>query len=223
MEADDFMVTPSNAEAWRWVVETPPRSWPGHVLVLYGPEGCGKTHLLNIWRTQQVAGIVERHEAFLRDILQNATRFPALVLDNAESCAGVDADEVWLQHLYNATQETRTPLLLTARRNPNLWGLKLADIRSRLAASMAVALGEPDDGLLAGLLVKQFADRQLRVEREVIDYIVSRISRSGRFVRDLVERLDQAALDQNRKIGLTLVREVLSAPKYRTQLDKALK
>ena len=71
-----------------------------------------------------------------------------------------------------------------------------------------MAIGSPDDELLAAVLVKHFADRQLRVGTDVVDYAVKRMERSFDAVRDLVERLDRQSLRARREITVPLVRQV---------------
>src|SRR5690606_27121087 len=80
-------------------------------------------------------------------------------------------DETALFHLYNALAERRGSILLTATEPPARWGLRLADLRSRIAALPAVSIRPPDEALIQGVLVKLFADRQLRVDPELVSYL----------------------------------------------------
>jgi chromosomal replication initiation ATPase DnaA len=88
----------------------------------------------------------------------------------------------------------------------------LPDLRSRLAAAPAVAVAAPDDALLAALLVKLFADRQLGVSREVVLFLVRHMERSFEAARRLVADLDAAALRDHRGITVPLARSVLDQP-----------
>ena len=97
----------------------------------------------------------------------------------------------------------------SARKTPSLWCVDLADLRSRINAAPAVAIGSPDDELLEAVLVKHFNDRQLRVGTDVVDYAVKRMERSFGAVRDLVERLDHHSLTTRREITVPLVRQVI--------------
>ena len=86
----------------------------------------------------------------------------------------------------------------------------LADLRSRLNAAPAVEITAPDDDLLEALLMKQFADRQLRVEAEVIAYLAPRMDRTFRAARDIVAAIDAEALARRRNVTVPLAREVLA-------------
>jgi len=211
MAAEDFLVTDSNREAWLWLARKSPADWPNHCLILHGPEGCGKTHLLRIWQQRHAARQLALGDDALEAVVNAPDAFPAIAIDDAQQAAGNAAQEAWLQHLFNATRVADIPLLLTARLPPAAWGLQLADIRSRLCAAMSAGLLEPDDDLLTGLLMKQFEDRQLRVESEVIDYLLRHMDRSAAAAARLIERIDRQALEQRRKITVPLAREVVEA------------
>ncbi|HKO09467.1 MAG TPA: DNA replication protein, partial [Alphaproteobacteria bacterium] len=87
----------------------------------------------------------------------------------------------------------------------------LADLRSRLLAAPAVAVAAPDETLLAALLVKLFADRQLRVGAELIAFLLPRMERSFEGAVRLVAALDAAALAAKRPLTMPLARSVLAA------------
>jgi DnaA regulatory inactivator Hda len=210
MSADDFMIADSNREAVTWIVEREPSAWAGHCLILYGPPGCGKTHLLRIWQEKHKARLLELGENVTDEIVGGRAAYKALALDDADRIAGNPEHEEWLQHLYNATQAAHMPLLLTASAPPAQWSLKLKDIESRLKSCPAIELREPNDDLMRGMLMKQFSDRQLLVDTEVIEYLASRLERTGVAVRETVNLLDQAALEAGRKITVPFVQEVIN-------------
>jgi chromosomal replication initiation ATPase DnaA len=112
-------------------------------------------------------------------------------------------------HLYNVAAEAGGQLLITAATPPARWSLSLADLRSRLVAAPAVAIGPPDDGLIAALLIKLFDDRQLRVSDGVVEFLLARMERSFEAARRLVTALDEAALANRRNITVPLARQVL--------------
>ncbi|RWF24498.1 MAG: hypothetical protein EOS64_07630, partial [Mesorhizobium sp.] len=116
-----------------------------------------------------------------------------------------------LFHLINAVRGAGSTLLLTARRFPAAWRVTLPDLISRLKAAATVEIHEPDDMLLAGVITKLFADRQVEVEPHVVQYLVRRIERSLATAMRVVERLDRAALERKTPITRALAAETVSA------------
>ena len=202
--AGDFLVASSNKDAVAWLDRWP--DWQTHGLFIHGPAGCGKSHLVEVWRARSGARSVTAQSlagADPRDVLGTAR---TLAIDDV----GRGGDETVLFHLYNLITEREGSLLMAGARPPLDLGFELADLRSRLASLPAVAVTEPDDALLAAVMVKLFADRQLDVTAEVIDYLVVRIERSFDAARHTVARLDERALELGRAITVPLAREILS-------------
>ncbi len=200
---DELVVSQANAEAVALIDRWP--DWPASVVVLAGPSGAGKTHIAEIWRDDAEA--MQFPASAVADAVAGAGSRPVLIDD-------IDAapvDEQGLFHLINAVRGAGSHLLLTARRFPMAWGVSLADLSSRLKAAATVEIHEPDDLLLAGVVTKLFADRQVEVEPHVVQYLVRRIERSLATAMRVVERLDRAALEQKTRITRALAAEVVSA------------
>lgn len=200
---DDLVVSAANAEAVALVDRWP--DWPAPVMVLAGPPGCGKTHLASIWR--EAAGALQLSPGRIGEEAGSLGTRPVLI-DDVDAAA---IDEQGLFHLINATRAAGSHLLLTARRFPAAWGVKLPDLASRLKAAATVEIHEPDDLLLAGVVTKLFADRQVEVEPHVVHYLVRRMERSLATAMRVVERLDRAALEQKSRITRSLAAEVVGA------------
>ncbi len=201
--ANDFLVTPANAGAVAWLDRWPDWTAPG--LALHGPEGCGKTHLLRVWQARSGARLIRPADLAELDFSMLAAAPGPVALDD---CDGALPERALL-HLYNVLAGAGRHLLLAAREPPARWPIALADLASRLGALPAVAIAPPDDALLAGILVKLFADRQLRVEAALIHYLLPRMERSFAAAERLVQRLDAAALARKRGVTIQLARSVL--------------
>lgn len=199
----DFLIAPCNAAAVAWLDRWP--QWPGTALALWGPAGSGKTHLVEVWRARSGAVRIESRALSSALVPQLLGAAREVAIDEADG-----ADEEALLHLYNLLAERQGHLLLAAREPPARWLLQLADLRSRLLASPAVAVEAPDDALLGAVLVKQFSDRQLRIGEDVIAYLVPRIERSFAAAQEIVAALDQAALAGQRAVTVKLAREILN-------------
>ncbi len=208
LSGDDFLVAPANTEAIDWIDRWP--DWPAQALAISGPAGCGKSHLAHVFMARSGARSVAIHDLDVARARTLVMEHPALVVEDAEAIAGSEHEES-LFHILNVLRETGRHALITSRQPPARWSVKLADLRSRLNALPHVAISDPSDGLIAAVLVKQFADRQLRIDAAIIDYILPRLERSFRAVECVVDAIDKAALSEQRKITVPLVRHVLDA------------
>jgi DnaA regulatory inactivator Hda len=202
---DDFLVMPSNQDPVNWLDRWP--DWPSHALAIYGPAGCGKTHLAHVWEAYvKQSGAVVHHviarQLWAEDVAALTKNGTAVAVEDAD--AGVD--ETALLHLFNLLNENGGSLLLTGRIPPSHWSIGLPDLRSRLSAIPVTEVQPPDDALLEALMVKLFHDRQLTVEREVIGYLMRRGERTFNAVRQLVDRIDREALAAGRRVTVPFVR-----------------
>lgn len=200
MGREDFLVSPSNAEAVAWIDRWP--DWPGHALVLTGPPGSGKTHLGEVW--QGLAGARPYNAGLLTD----ADSLDAPVFVDDADIPGRDEE---LFHLFNAARAAGSFVLFASRTPPARWEDRLPDLRSRLAAAQNTRIQPPDETLIAAVLMKMFADQQMDVGADVLDFLVNRMERSFEAARTLAERLNQASLATQRGITIPLAREVFDA------------
>jgi chromosomal replication initiation ATPase DnaA len=201
---EDFMVTAANGTALALIDSWP--DWPDSRLALIGPAGCGKSHLAAIWAEASGARSLYATDLAADDAPDLATG--PLVIEDADR--GVD--ETALFHLMNACAAGGRGLLLTGRRPPSDWSVALPDLASRLAAVTPAAIGDPDDALLSVVLLKLFADRQLRVKPALIGWLLPRMERSFAAADRMVDRLDRAALERGSEVNVALARQLLDVP-----------
>lgn len=203
-ERENFFVSGSNEKAYR-TIELWPR-WPDPVLLILGPPGSGKSHLGAIWTSMAGAGIVPAAALGAANI--EALAAGPLLIEDADAIGEAEAK---LFHLINSMRERATAMVLTAQRQPDGWGLRTADLLSRLRLAPAVELGPPDDALMRAVLVKLLIDRQLVVDTSVVSYIAMRIERSLDAARRLVAALDREALARQTPITRAIAADVLCA------------
>lgn len=200
---DDFLVSGSNAAAVAAMDAWP--SWPHSGLVLVGPAGSGKSHLVEVWQNRSGAR---------RIMAGDVTGDPEAAISGAAAIAIEDCDaridETAFFHLLNAIERSRIDVLLSARKAPAHWGIGLSDLRSRLGRLPVVSLLPPDDILLRALMVKLFSDRQLIVEASTIGYLAARIERSYSAAREIVDRLDRAAIETKGPVTRALAGRILA-------------
>lgn len=202
---EDFLPDPSNESALALVDAWP--DWPDRFAAIVGPAGSGKSHLAAIWAERSGARVVDAASLTLQEV-PRALVTGALAL---EDLSPDRIDEQALFHLLNLARQETAYLLITGESRLDLDGYTLPDLISRLRAIPAISLSPPGDALLAAVLVKQFADRQLLVDEGTVSYLVSRMERSLAAARELAARLDHASLSRGRRISRTLAAELFRA------------
>lgn len=198
-DSRDFLPADSNQNALAWL-ET---DWPEHRLALWGAAGCGKSHLLHVW-AEQTGAPVQMGQS-LKD-LDHLPERGGLALDDADTIA----PEPLLLHLLNTARDRGLRVLLSGHTPPSRWPVRLADLSSRLRAMTAVEIRPPTDDLLAALLMRLLADRQLNVASSVQDWLLTRLPRSPAALRQAVARLDRFSLASGKAITRSLAAKVLA-------------
>ncbi|MDJ0823212.1 MAG: DnaA/Hda family protein [Paracoccaceae bacterium] len=202
----DYFVSSANAMALALIDGW--RDWSPRKLVLVGPAGAGKTHLARIWAQESWANTLAARDLVEADI-------PALaegnvVVEDVTEIAEDRAAEEALFHLHNLVLAQGHTLLMTADTPPVEWALTLPDLKSRMMGCQTATLSEPDDTLLAALLAKLFADRQIVPTPKVIPYLIRHMPRSFAMARAIVTALDAAALGTAKGVNRPLAQRVLA-------------
>lgn len=205
LSREDFFVAPGNALAVALIDGW--ESWSGAKMALTGPEGAGKTHLAHVWAALSGAHVIAAQDVTEAAVPELATH--NLVIEDVPQIAGDTAREAALFHLHNLALAQGRSLLFTGRGPLAHWPLTLPDLKSRMQGATEATLSSPDDALLAAVLAKHFADRQLRTNPDLIAYLVARINRSFAAAADVAAQLDRAALAAKRPVTRALAREVL--------------
>jgi chromosomal replication initiation ATPase DnaA len=204
----DLIVTEANREAVAFIEAWP--DWPVPAAAIYGPQGCGKSHLAAIWREKSGARVI----AATNDA--RAGEHCAVVIEGVDGTeATIERDRTLFAAIEAATPAW--PVLFTGRRRPAAWVCVLPDLSSRFAALAAFPLWRPDEALLASLARKLFADRQLVVPDAVIEKMLLSLERAPGAFRDFIARADAKALAESRPINVALVRDLLAENGSRPQ------
>ena len=198
-DAQDFLPSSSNEDALAWLKA----EWPDRRLALFGPAGCGKSHLLHIW-AKRTGAVLLAGQALMD--LDAVPQTGALALDDADTVL----DETLLFHLLNTAKERGLATLLTGRAAPARWPVRLPDLSSRLRAMASVEIHQPGDDLLASILMRLLAERQLAVPQTVQEWLLLRLPRSPAALREAVARLDRTSLASGSAITRSLAARVLA-------------
>lgn len=197
----DFLSAPSNASALAMVERWP--DWPDRLLLLVGPPGCGKTHLLSIFSER--SGALRAEGRALPSLERLVEAAPgAIAIDDIDRLG----DETALFHLLNFAVEHKAYVMMTAPTRP-ADEIRLPDLLSRLRRAPVIEIGSPDDDLMLAVLDKLFRDRQLIVEPPALAYAALRLVRSLDAARAFVAELDREALARQRRVTRALAAQVM--------------
>lgn len=200
---DELIVSSSNQAAVALIDRWP--DWNASLMVIAGPHGSGKSHLASIWAHNAQSLAID---PTVPGELGNAVESGANIL--IDGVGDLPLDENALFHLINASREAGRFVLITSRRWPSQWPIRLPDLMSRIKSAPMVEIAEPDDELLSGVLLKLFSDRQIIIDPLVVRFLVSRIERSLATAQDIVARIDRAALENQGRITRQLAASVLT-------------
>ena len=207
MGLEDFLVSRSNEAAVDLVDRWP--DWPIGAAVIAGAKGSGKTHLANVWLSRANGKAFEA-SAISRDTVPAVAASGAVLIEDIQRAS----DEAALFHLLNLVREQRLQILLTTDTAPGDLPITLPDFRSRLKALPLATIEPPDDALLRAVLVKLFADRQLTVEPQLVDYVLVRMERSMLAAERFVAAADRRARALQRRVTRAIAAATLDALGY---------
>ena len=199
---EDFYVSASNREAYDFVNSWP--KWIKRIINIFGPSGSGKTHLASILKNKTTFLEISSNE--LNDnILSKFKIKEMLILENLDE----RVSERLLFTLWNMALQDNKYLFITSTKPITSYKFKLKDLTSRVNSSLLLGIKLPSDDLISAILVKNFSDKQISVEKNHIDYIINRIDRSYEKIYKFILTLDKYSLKKGSPFSLKLIKEVL--------------
>tara|TARA_Y100000591_G_scaffold329683_1_gene358783 strand:- start:654 stop:1316 length:663 start_codon:yes stop_codon:yes gene_type:complete len=190
---DDFFVSKCNYFAFS-LIETWPK-WEKNILNIYGEKFSGKSHLSEIFKKKNKAIIIKTDE--INNEFLNKIRFHEnIILDNIDYIS----DEKILYSLINFAEQYNKYLIINSINAINSINFSLPDLKSRLKNCIFAKIEQPDDDMIFALILKHFSDRQIKIEKKIIEYITKRIERSYGKILDFIYKVDQFSLINKKPI-----------------------
>jgi len=199
---EDFYVSQSNQEAYDFINSWP--RWIKRIVNIFGPSGSGKTHLVNILKNKTSSLQVNSSELNEKIFLRFKTK-EALIIENLNE----KVSEKLLFTLWNAALQDNKYILITSKKPISYYKFKLKDLISRINSSLIIGIKLPSDDLISVIIAKNFSDKQIKVNKKQIDYIIKRIDRSYEKISQFILTLDKYSLKKGTPFSLKLIKEVL--------------
>ena len=199
----DFYVSSNNFKAYRLIESWP--EWTSKNINIYGPRGCGKTHLAKILQKKINSIILDANE-ISNNSLKIINNYNCVILDNFSN----NINENLLYSLINQIIQKDQYLVLNSMSPIKTSNVGLKDLESRLQSFVDLGIDLPTDDLLRVILTKSFSDIQIKVDIKLLEYILKNIERTYETVFQFIKDIDKESLSSGKSISLKLIKKVLN-------------
>ena len=198
----DFYLSKSNSNAFNLINRWP--DWEKKILNISGEKFSGKSHLANIFRLKSKALLVNGNRID-NSIFKSLKLHESIIIDDFEECN----EEEILYSIFNLIDQDSKYLLINSLKPINKIKFKLPDLASRSKNCLYAEIENPDDELLFAIILKNFSDRQIKIEKKIINFIIRRIDRSYRKIDEFIYKVDELSLKKKKPINLKTIKEIL--------------
>ena len=198
----DFYVSKSNEFAFKLLNSWP--KWEKNFVNLIGEKFSGKTHLINIF-LEKFKGIKIEADEINNEFFKKIKVFENIIIENLND----KIDENFLFTLFNIIDQDNKYIILTSK-NPIVdYSFKLNDLNSRSKNFLLCNIEKPEDDLMFALILKNLSDRQISIDKKLIDFIIKRIDRSYGKIFDFIYKIDKISLKRKKPIDFKIIKEAL--------------
>ena len=200
----DYYVSSNNFSAYRLIESWP--NWPGKWVNIFGPKGCGKTHLSNILKKKiNLIHIIDAKNVD-NETISKFEKLDCLIIDNYEK----NIDEKIFYSLLNQSKQSDSYLLVNSILPLGNIKFDLKDLRSRTESFINLGIELPTDDLLRVVISKSFSDKQIEITPKISEYIIKNIERSYEKVFKFIKEIDDLSLSSGKSININLIKKVLN-------------
>ena len=205
--SQDFYVSENNIQAYKLIESWP--NWSSRFVNIFGPKGCGKTHLINILKNK-IDSILFPASEINSNILSKFKVKECLIIDDYKN----QIDEKLLYTITNMGYQDNKFLIISSLVPLKTLKVKLKDLNSRFTSFVEVGIDLPTDDLLRVILTKNFSEKQIEITKKNIDYIIKNIDRSYERINLFTNSVDSLSLKKAKPISLSLIKKVLKELKF---------
>ena len=198
----DFYVSKSNFYAYNIIDKWP--KWEKKILNIFGEKFSGKTHLANIFKSK-TNGLLINASKIDEKIFKKIKLFENIIIDDFEK----NYDEKLIYSIFNLADQDNKYMLINSLIPINEIEFKLPDMISRSKNCLSAKIESPDDDLIFAIILKNFSDRQIKIEKKIIEFIINRIDRSYSKIYEFIYKIDELSLKKKKPINLKTIKEIL--------------
>ena len=199
---EDFYVGSSNYYAFKLITSWP--KWEKNFLNICGEKYSGKTHLINIF-LKKFKGIKIKTNSFENKNLNEIKIYENIILDDFDQ----NIDENLIYSLFNVIDQDNKYLIINSLTPINEMNFKLNDLKSRSKNCLVAKIDKPDDELMFALILKNFSDRQITIDKKLINFITKRVDRSYDKIFEFIYKIDEISLKKKKSIDFKIIKQVL--------------
>ena len=199
---EDFYVGKSNYYPFELINKWP--KWEKNFLNISGEKHSGKTHLVNIF-LKKFNGIRVESNLLNNENLKTIKPYQNIVLEDLS----LDVNEKLIYTLFNIIDQDNKFLVITSSKPIAEIDFKLEDLRSRTKNCLLAKIENPDDELMFALILKNLSDRQISLDKKLIDFIIKRIERSYGKIFEFIYKIDKISLKKKKSIDFKIINEAL--------------
>jgi chromosomal replication initiation ATPase DnaA len=201
---EDFYVSDSNFFAFKLIDSWP--KWEKNFLNIHGEKYSGKSHLSNIF-LKKYKGFKIDAKFFNNKALKNLKVHENIIIENFDK----NIDESLVYSLFNMVDQDNKYLIINSLIPINEISFDLNDLNSRVKNCLFARIEKPDDELMFALILKNFSDRQISIDKKLIDFIIKRVDRSYGKIFEFIYKIDEVSLKKKKPIDFKIIKEVLGA------------
>ena len=198
----DYYVSKSNYFAFNLIHNW--TKWEKKILNIYGDTFSGKTHLAKIFQNKSKALYLTNNDVN-EEIFKKIKLSECIVIDDFEKIK----NENLLYSLFNLIYQDNKYLLILSNRAISDIDYSLDDLNSRAKNCIFAQIENPDDDLIFAIIVKSFSDRQIKLEKKFLEYIIKRIERSYGKIYEFIYKVDELSLKKKKPVNLKTIKEIL--------------
>ena len=199
---NDFYVSKSNKHIFDLLFNWP--KWDKNFLNISGERYSGKTHLVKIF-LKKFKGIILNADTLSNSDIKNVKIYQNIILDDLSN----KINEELFYSLINIIEQDNKYLIVTSRLPIVNLNFDLNDLNSRAKSFLLYNVEKPDDEMMFAIILKNLSDKQISLDKKLIDFIIKRIDRSYSKIFEFIYKIDELSLKKKKSIDLKIIKEVL--------------